>query len=118
MLIFALIAIFGWRVSGRRQFLDLRHKLAARIWGGPRRRSRMDSLLNLGFHLKALSRAGLPPARVYALAADAVPNRWYAEELKKLLAGSNESTKLSTILRQSPIVPEEHVQMIETGELS
>lgn len=118
MLIFALIAIFGWRISGRRQFLDLRHKLAARIWGGPRRRSRMDSLLNLGFHLKALSRAGLPPARVYALAADAVPNRWYAEELKKLLAGSNESTKLSTILRQSPIVPEEHVQMIETGELT
>lgn len=120
--IFAVIVIliwaFGWRVTGRRSFLNWRHKLAATTWGGPKRRSRMDSLLMLGFHMKSLSRAGLSPARVYALAADAVPNRWYAEELKKLLRGSTESTKLSTILRQSPIIPEEQVQMIETGEMT
>lgn len=108
----------GWRWTGRPQYLMLRHKLAATVWGSPKKRAMADSLQMFGYHMEALSRAGISPQKIFTLSADAVPNRYVAESLKRVVPGSDEKTKLSTLLYQAEMFPQEYTPLIETGELT
>lgn len=112
-----LVFLFGWRYTGRRQFLMLRHRLAATIWT-VKRRAEADSTENFAYHLQRLGNSRIPPYRAFALAADAVPNRYHAEQLKKVSVGKGENVRLSQILYQANIFPQEYVPLVETGELT
>lgn len=108
---------FGWRIFGRRQFLKQRHELAARIWT-IKKRAVSDSLKEFSFHLQKLTRSGISPMRAFTLAADAVPNRYHAEQLLRKAQGANESTRLSQLLYQSEVFPPDYVPLVETGEMT
>lgn len=116
-LVMLVLYFVGWRIFGRRQFLALRHRVAARSWGF-KKRAVADSQYEFVSHLQRLSRAGISPMRSYVLAADAVPNRYYAEALLREAQGAGESMRLSTLLYRGEIFPQEYVPLIETGEMT
>ncbi len=111
------LLFFGWRLGGRRQFLMARHTAAATILT-IKKRAVSDSVEAFGFHLQKLSRAGISPHRIYALAADAVPNRYHAEQLKRVGLGKGEGVRLSQLLYQAKVFPQDYVPLVETGEMT
>lgn len=104
---------WSWRTSSRL----LRHRMAARapIVG---KRTQGENLAALSYHLGQLSRAGISPWRAWQLSCVAVPNEAYAEELSRLGQGLGEGTRLSALLYQAKLFPQEYVPLVETGELT
>lgn len=111
------LMFFGWRIGGRPAFLMARHTAAAKIWT-VKKRAVSDSVEAFSFHLGKLTRAGLPPQRSYALAADAVPNRYHAEQLRAVASGRGEGVRLTELLYRADVFPQDYVPLIETGEMT
>jgi len=128
----ALIGPAGWTFAAlalvflvMRQFLNktesrgLRHRVGFQtpILG---KRATQENLALLTWHLGLLAKAGLSPQASWDLASQAVPNLAYRDAIRSQVPGGTigEGVRLSTLLRSSRIVPEEYLQLIETGEMT
>jgi general secretion pathway protein F len=108
--------LFGPYVTGRIWFLPLRHAAAARlpIIG---RRTRMESSRELSFHLEHLSVAGISPYRSFGLAAGAVPNKVYRDDLMEAARPMREDMPISQVLPRH-LIPDDLVDLVRTGEMT
>ena len=81
-------------------------------------RARNECLALFSWNLSKLAKAGLSPFASWQVAADAVPNVAFAENLRKVGRGMSENTKFSELFYQSSLFPHEVAVTIETGEMT
>ncbi|MCH7904506.1 MAG: type II secretion system F family protein [Armatimonadetes bacterium] len=81
-------------------------------------RAKNECLAIFSWNLGRLAKAGLSPFASWQVAADAVPNVAYADDLRKAGQGMSENTKFSELFYQSSLFPHEVAATIETGEMT
>lgn len=115
-LMMTLIWLFGPYITSRHAFMPIRHRLGATL---PLigRRSRSESGRELTYHLERLSSAGLSPMRSWQLAAAAIPNLKYRNEMIRAGANIREDTSYSQLLPATWLSPG-FADLIRTGELT
>lgn len=115
-LLICALFILGPYLFGRLGFLKMRHSLAAKL---PLvgRRTRLETARELSFHLERLSVAGISPYRAFGLAAGAIPNKLYRDQLVAAARPWREDATFSQMLPRN-LVPEDLVDLIRTGELT
>lgn len=112
-----VVWLLGPYVTGRGWFLGVRHRLGA--WAPMLSiRSRRESLGEFSWHAGFLAQAGFSPAKAWSLAADAVPNRVWADRLKTAGAGMRETTSYSEALSRCGAIPREYADLVRTGEMT
>lgn len=116
LIIMTAAYLFGPYVTGRIWFLPLRHAAAARL---PLigRRTRMESSRELSFHLENLSVAGISPYRAFGLAASAIPNKVYRDQLEDAARPMREDMPISQVLPRH-LIPDDLVDLVRTGEMT
>jgi general secretion pathway protein F len=82
------------------------------------RRARAESLRQFAYALGLISQAGVSPHTAFGLSADAMANLDMAERLRATSVKSDTSTKLTTMLGASDVVPREYQNVIDTGEIT
>lgn len=95
----------------------LRHRLAFRM-PMAKKRTINECFTHFSWHLGKLARAGISPFASYRVAASAVPNDAYSEELLRNVGSRPDSVKLSSILYESSLFPREYAATVETGEMT
>ena len=81
-------------------------------------RARNECLALFSWNLNKLATAGLSPFASWQLAADAVPNEAFGENLRQAGHGMSENTKFSELFYRSSLFPHEVAVTIETGEMT
>lgn len=114
--IYAVLAVLYFYFSSDK-FKMARHRLGLK-WPVLGKRARHESVSIFSWCMARVAHAGLAPYRVWALAADAVPN---LEMRRRLLEAGSKMTheaKLSDVIFGSRLFPEEFAPVISTGELT
>lgn len=115
---FLLMCLIFWL---SRQYLSsrfatqFRHELGLR-WPvfGPR--ARQESLSRFAWAMGKVSRAGIPPARAWSLAAETVPNLAMRDRLLSVGTRLSGTEKMSDLVHKSGAFPDEYAPMIATAE--
>jgi type II secretory pathway component PulF len=93
----------------------MRHRIGLKFpVYGPR--SRQENLARFAWTMSRVGRAGIAPARAWQLAADAVPNLAFRDELIDVGSQMKESTRMSDVIHRSPLFPDEYAPMVATAE--
>ncbi|CAN5386437.1 N/A [soil metagenome] len=96
----------------------LRHRWGMK-WPVLGARARQENFTAFSWTMARLSRAGLPPARSWQMAANAVPNIYMRDLLNRAGTGWLEGReKLSDLIHQSGVFPEEYAPMVYNAELT
>jgi type II secretory pathway component PulF len=95
----------------------MRHRMAFRL-PMVKKRTINENFTHFSWHLGKLARAGISPFSSYQVAAKAVPNDAYSEELLRNAANRPDTVRLSSILYQSSLFPHEYAATVETGEIA
>jgi len=103
-------AYFGSRVAKR-----FRHRVGLKIpvYG---KRAWHENLSIFSWSLARLSHAGLAPGTAYRLAAETAPNLEMRDQLSALASRLSGAEKMSQILGQSRLFPDEYMPIIATAE--
>lgn len=109
-LCWASYAYFSSRLAKR-----FRHRigLLSPVYG---KRARHENLSIFSWTLARLSHAGLAPGTAYKLAAETAPNLEMRDQLHELGARLTGAERMSQILGQSRLFPDEYVPIIATAE--
>jgi type II secretory pathway component PulF len=108
--LYALKRYFGSRVAKR-----FRHRIGLKFpVYGPR--TRHENLARFSWSLSRLSKAGFAPSTAYFLAAETVPNLEMRDQLREIARRISESTKMSDILHNSRLFPDEYAPVVATAE--
>ncbi len=109
-----LALIYGWNTMPLR---ELRHRLMLRFpFAG--KRIWAEAMARFTWASGMISRGGMPPQKVFELAADTVPNHEIRERLRTAAQGMRETERLSEAIRRSRILPPEYASIVETGEMT
>ncbi len=116
LILITAIYLFGPYITGRIWFLPMRHTASARL---PLvgRRTRLESSRELSFHLERLSVAGISPYRSFGLAAAAIPNKVYRDQLMDAARPMREDMPISQVLPRH-LIPNDLVDLVRTGEMT
>jgi type II secretory pathway component PulF len=106
----ATYAYFGSRLAKR-----FRHRIGLRapVYG---KRARHENLSIFSWTLARLSHSGLPPSTAYQLSAETVPNLEMRDELRELAGRLSGAERMSQIIGNSRLFPDEYVPIIATAE--
>ncbi|MGV3618465.1 MAG: type II secretion system F family protein [Fimbriimonas sp.] len=109
-----LAALYGWHSMPLR---ELRHRLALkfpylgkRIWA--------EAMARFTWASGMISRGGMPPQRVFEMAAESVPNLEIRERLRAAGRSMHETERLSAAIRRTGLLPPEYASIVETGEVT
>lgn len=109
-ILYALKRYFGSRVAKR-----FRHRIGLKFpVYGPR--TRHENLARFSWSLSRLSKAGFAPSSAYFLAAETVPNLEMRDQLREIASRISEATKMSDILHNSRLFPDEYAPVVATAE--
>lgn len=109
-----IVASFIWQSM---RFRSLRHRLALLV-PAVTKRAKAESFAAFSWNMSNLSKAGVPPQRVWQLASATVPNQAIREALDEQGRRMTERTKLSEALFNLKMMPEEYAPMVQTGEVT
>lgn len=113
-----IAAVLGLRAYlGTRPMRRFRHEVGLRtpVLGG---RARNESVTVFTWVLSRLSRGGVAPNRSWEMAVESVPNLAMQERLRCAGVMMNEGTRLSDVVFQSGLFPQEYAPAVATGELT
>ena len=94
-----------------------RHEVGLKVpvLGG---RARNESVTIFTWVLSKLARGGVPPFRSWEMSVDAVPNLAMQDRLRHAGVMMNEGTRLSDVVFNSKLFPQEYAPAVATGELT
>lgn len=110
----AVLLLLRWWL-GTLQMRQFRHRTALRfpIYGA---RARNECVAIFSWTLSRLGRAGLPPHRMWPLAAAAVPNLEMGNRLAEVGRSLHDGSRLSDAIFRSGLFPQQYAPIIATGE--
>ncbi|HZH98111.1 MAG TPA: type II secretion system F family protein, partial [Fimbriimonadaceae bacterium] len=94
-----------------------RHEMGLRVPVlGPRARN--ESVTIFSWAMSKLAKGGMPPYRMWSMAADAVPNLAMKERLLRAGSQLHAGSRISEAVFGSKLFPEEYAPVLSTGELT
>ncbi len=108
--VYLLRRYFGSRMAKR-----FRHRLGLRypIFGA---RAKHENLSRFSWTMSRVAKSGVAPARAWQLAAESVPNLVMRDNLASIGQQLRGSEKLSDLVHQSGMFPQEYAPMVATAE--
>ena len=119
IIVFVLLAgvMIGSRLIRTTRYRLWRHRVCLNL-PALKGRTTGENLGHLQWHLSLLAKAGLSPHRSWTLAAEAVPNLAFSEDLRANTPALADNQSLAAISRSAGVIPREYCDMIETGEMT
>lgn len=114
LVVVIILLLMRWWL-GTLRMRRFRHKvgLSMPVYGA---RARNESVAIFSWTMSRLGRAGLPPHRIWPLAAAAVPNIVMAERLLETGRSLHDGSRLSEAIFNSGVFPQQYAPLIATGE--
>jgi type IV pilus assembly protein PilC len=111
----ALLLLLRWWMSSL-PMRTFRHRMALQlpVYGA---RARNESVAIFSWTLSRLGKAGLPPHRMWPLAAAAVPNLEMSRRLVQTGRSLHDGSRLSEAIFNSGVFPQQYAPLISTGEM-
>jgi len=110
----AVLLLLRWWL-GSLPMREFRHRTALKVpvYGA---RARNECVAIFSWTLSRLGRAGLPPHRMWPLAAAAVPNLEMGRRLSEVGQSLHDGSRLSEAIFRSGVFPQQYAPIIATGE--
>lgn len=111
----SILLLLRWWLSSL-PMRTFRHRLALSlpVYGA---RARNESVAIFSWTLSRLGKAGLPPHRMWPLAAAAVPNLEMSRRLVQTGRSLHDGSRLSEAIFNSGVFPQQYAPLISTGEM-